>query len=550
MTNNSTQNSKKTIIGKVDRILYHDPRSGRAILSLVQDNGKSCHVVGQIQNAETGTNLQVVGAWSKDEKYGWQFIAEEIQTVSSEAGKQVSADDGMMHAQDFSNVLGNNYKAFRNANTISDYSCSEPLECGNVHTDGALYNGDKTILVRVPIDSASFSIPDTVKCIGVAAFKDCKMLESVVFSSSVTTIRAKAFAGCEMLDLTVPASVNSIGLRAFYGCKSFRIEGNLPISWDDVRFKENAIAATITIGPSFMTFHIDFEGASVKMNEVKHLLYKRMPQLEIRMRNSTSAELVDPNLLRAIIFIDKTCEVELKDVNFLDCAISLPSPEGNTVLIKDENVSSAMNGIRDYLAMRIGKLCVHFTSIVDAEVLNNEELHDISLVMKMRDDLHSLVGQPKAFDRLNKTNHKHDRLLMPPELSSYLNFLYTNHAMEYPLIPIEEGEPTSEAKERGALFTLIMDGQPCIVWENFKISRATYVFQCTEGDYEARRQFIFDYIMTGKTGKRSFLRTEDCVATFGQKPRMVVHNNFESWTQRLMDAAGKLPMGDECEMTE
>lgn len=467
MTNNQPQNSKTTIIGKVDKIFYHDPRSGRTILSIIREDGRSCRIVGQTEGVEKAATLKITGVWNNDEKYGWQFVAEEILKVTYEAGEQPPIDDGLMHAKDFSNVLENHLKAFRRANVMCDYSYPAPLGGSIVHTDGA-----------------------------------------------------------------------------------FRGEGCLSISWDNVRFKENALSATTTFESSPLTILIDFEGANAQMNGVRYIFRKRVPKLEIRMKDATSAELSHPHFLREIIFIDKTCMVEWRDVNFIDGGVIVPSPEGNFVVIEDDRINSAMNEIRDYLAMQISGLYVHFTSIVDAEIVNRDELHDMVFVLKVRNDLHSLVGHPESLALLENTDRKHDRLVLPRELSTYLNFLYTNHVKEYPLIPIEEGEPNSKVKERGALFTLIMDGRPHIVWENFNIARATYVFLCTEEDYEARRQLIFDYIMTGKTGKRSFLRTEECASTFGQKPRMIVHNNFESWVRHLMGAAGQLAVCDKCEATE
>lgn len=59
-----------------------------------------------------------------------------------------------------------------------------------------------------------------VTTIGRQAFKFCRSLTRVSFSSSLTSIKENAFAYCYSLtSVTVPSNVTSIGERAFEGCK-------------------------------------------------------------------------------------------------------------------------------------------------------------------------------------------------------------------------------------------------------------------------------------------------------------------------------------------
>lgn len=64
---------------------------------------------------------------------------------------------------------------------------------------------------------ASVQIPRTVTGIGPSAFSGCTSLESVTFGepSDLEEIRQKAFYGCSISTITIPASVNLIGLQAF-----------------------------------------------------------------------------------------------------------------------------------------------------------------------------------------------------------------------------------------------------------------------------------------------------------------------------------------------
>lgn len=66
-------------------------------------------------------------------------------------------------------------------------------------------------------------IPAALTSIGNGAFANCKKLSSVVFAdgSQLSGISASAFAGCSALaDITLPASVKTIGNNAFEGCSA------------------------------------------------------------------------------------------------------------------------------------------------------------------------------------------------------------------------------------------------------------------------------------------------------------------------------------------
>lgn len=65
-------------------------------------------------------------------------------------------------------------------------------------------------------------IPDTVSVVDEAAFLDCTNLTTIDGGNGLTEIRDRAFAGCPITGLTIPASVESIGLRAFDGEETSR----------------------------------------------------------------------------------------------------------------------------------------------------------------------------------------------------------------------------------------------------------------------------------------------------------------------------------------
>ena len=66
----------------------------------------------------------------------------------------------------------------------------------------------------------SITIPDSVTSIGYSAFLGCKGLANITIPDSVTSIGSWAFRGCTGLtSITIPNSVTSIGSSAFDGCK-------------------------------------------------------------------------------------------------------------------------------------------------------------------------------------------------------------------------------------------------------------------------------------------------------------------------------------------
>lgn len=103
---------------------------------------------------------------------------------------------------------------------------------------GVLYNKKLDRLVMVPRTIKTFTIPDTVKTIGMSAFSsgglesitipknvreieehafyDCQKLKSVKISNGVTKIGNAAFCLCKKLsDITFPKSIKDIGSYAF-----------------------------------------------------------------------------------------------------------------------------------------------------------------------------------------------------------------------------------------------------------------------------------------------------------------------------------------------
>lgn len=89
--------------------------------------------------------------------------------------------------------------------------------------DGALFNKDKTVIIRFPLGSAKWNyvINNGVAEIGERCFENCKSLEHIEIPDTVEKIGELAFSGCSKLeDIAIPDSVMSKGWYWFEDCTS------------------------------------------------------------------------------------------------------------------------------------------------------------------------------------------------------------------------------------------------------------------------------------------------------------------------------------------
>ena len=87
---------------------------------------------------------------------------------------------------------------------------------------GVLFDKAQTLLIRYPeaLGAPSYSIPTTVKTIGLGAFQSSK-LTSVTIPSGVTSLLDDAYHGCTLMtSISIPEGVQFIGDSAFAGCSS------------------------------------------------------------------------------------------------------------------------------------------------------------------------------------------------------------------------------------------------------------------------------------------------------------------------------------------
>ena len=92
-----------------------------------------------------------------------------------------------------------------------------------VSVNGILFSKDKTKIVCYPANKSgtSYSIPNSVKVIGSAAFRSCSHLKNITIPDSVTSIEHHAFSCCTSLTkVTIPDGVTIIEMGVFDNCRS------------------------------------------------------------------------------------------------------------------------------------------------------------------------------------------------------------------------------------------------------------------------------------------------------------------------------------------
>jgi len=88
-----------------------------------------------------------------------------------------------------------------------------------------LFNKNKTTLIRCLSNKQGiYTIPKSVKTIGVSAFSGCTGLTQVIIPDSVTTIEYFSFSMCSGLtEVIIPNSVTTIEMCAFRECTKLRL---------------------------------------------------------------------------------------------------------------------------------------------------------------------------------------------------------------------------------------------------------------------------------------------------------------------------------------
>ncbi len=94
------------------------------------------------------------------------------------------------------------------------------------------------VLTKCKDGSTSVNVPEGVRVIGKAAFKECEKLEEIKISESVVDIKDEAFRGCKNIkEITLPAGTKKLGESVFRDCINLV---KLEIKNDEIEIGERA----------------------------------------------------------------------------------------------------------------------------------------------------------------------------------------------------------------------------------------------------------------------------------------------------------------------
>ena len=331
-----------------------------------------------------------------------------------------------------------------------------------------------------------------------------------------------------------------------------RITKTEEVDWQDVSIENGYFSISYMSGTNSLV--IRNHSAKSFMNNIAKRVSDRLPKLKVHIEEGLESKLEDKHILDDVIailrenIIVKNVEVDWHEVKFLDYGLLLTDPSGHIASVRYEKAMSFMNKMLKRMADYLPRLIVHFEEGKEPIIENLDVLDDITTILTKRQDYGALIRSniktSDVLEALNVISKNDTRVFVPRDMTPFLDFLSEHQAIDtYPIVPVEEY--IGGSYEEGALFTIILNGMPYIVWENFKDSRSTYVFKCTESNYEEKRQRIYDYIVTEESNKRQFLRNKECKQIFGEKPHMIVHNNLKSWSEKLMNVADSVENEDE-----
>ena len=105
-------------------------------------------------------------------------------------------------------------------------------------------DGDNTVLT-------SITLPDILKSIESAAFKNCKNLKSVIFADNITSIGSETFRSTALESITIPGTVSTVEQVAFADMPNLETavikDGEAPLKFGLGFFYQDETLTSVTI---------------------------------------------------------------------------------------------------------------------------------------------------------------------------------------------------------------------------------------------------------------------------------------------------------------
>ncbi len=106
-------------------------------------------------------------------------------------------------------------------------------------------------------------LPDSVEIIGEGAFEDCGSLKEIEGGGQVREIRDRAYAGCPIATVHIPASAEKIGLRAFDSADVAKAAGSGVVVFGGEKLPETSYEETAT-----KLYRDDYRGMAFAGNDI------------------------------------------------------------------------------------------------------------------------------------------------------------------------------------------------------------------------------------------------------------------------------------------
>lgn len=167
-----------------------------------------------------------------------------------------------------------------------------------VSDNNVLYRAGKKYLLQYAPGKKNtrFTIPSTVKQMGVASFMYCKNLKSVTLSKSIKWIEQNNFAYCTNLEtIVIPKSVTVVSSESFYKCNKLRVvfyDGSKK-QWNKIykSTETNLLKATVAYNGAKSAVGLNAKSLSVKKGktaQIKGYVYYKNGKVSSNVKYKTS----------------------------------------------------------------------------------------------------------------------------------------------------------------------------------------------------------------------------------------------------------------------
>lgn len=167
-----------------------------------------------------------------------------------------------------------------------------------VSDNNVLYRAGKKYLLQYAPSKKNtrFTIPSTVKQMGVASFMYCKNLKSVTLSKSIKWIEQNNFAYCTNLEtIVIPKSVTFVSSESFYKCSKLRIVfyNGSKKQWNKIykSTETNLLKATVAYNGAKSAVGLNAKSLSVKKGktaQIKGYVYYKNGKVSSSVKYKTS----------------------------------------------------------------------------------------------------------------------------------------------------------------------------------------------------------------------------------------------------------------------